>query len=61
MSDAIADLNAKLGIVPKLSSLGVTKDMIPDIVKYAISDLAHMTALKRPSEVEYGALVEAVF
>jgi hypothetical protein len=39
----------------------VTRDMIPDIVRYAVSDLAHMTALKRPTEAEYEALIEAVF
>ncbi len=61
LADALAALNAKLGIVPKLSSLGVTRDMIPDIVRYAVSDLAHMTALKRPTEAEYEALIEAVF
>jgi alcohol dehydrogenase class IV len=61
LADAIAALNARLGIVPKLSSLGVTRDMFSDIVSYALSDLAHLSALKRPTAEEYEALIEAVF
>jgi alcohol dehydrogenase class IV len=61
LADAIAALNARLGIVTKLSSLGVTRDMFPEIVSYALGDLAHLSALKRPTAEEYEALVEAVF
>jgi alcohol dehydrogenase class IV len=61
LADAIAALNARLGIVPKLSSLGVTRDMFPEIVSYALGDLAHLSALKKPTAEEYEALVEAVF
>lgn len=60
LADAVADLNAKLGLPDKISSLGVTSDMIGDIVHYALSDLAHFTALKKPTADEYAALVEAV-
>ncbi|MCX8499086.1 MAG: iron-containing alcohol dehydrogenase, partial [Caulobacteraceae bacterium] len=61
LADAIAALNARLGIVPKLSSLGVTREMFPEIVSYALGDLAHLSALKRPTAEEYEALIEAVF
>jgi preprotein translocase subunit Sss1 len=33
--------------------------MIPDIVKYALTDLAHFTAVRKPTVDEYYALVEA--
>ena len=49
LADAVSELNAKLGIPQTLSGLGVTGDMVPDIVKYALTDLAHLTAVKKPT------------
>lgn len=59
LADAVADLNLRLGIPARLGDLGVTSDMIPELVKYAMTDLAHLTAVKRPDADEYAALVEA--
>ena len=59
LADAVADLNARLGIPARLGALGVTTDMIPELVSYALTDLAHLTAVKRPTADEYTALVEA--
>jgi alcohol dehydrogenase class IV len=59
LADAISDLNTKLGLPSGLGKLGVTSDMIEDIVKYSISDLAHFTAVKKPTADEYAALVQA--
>ncbi len=59
LADAARDLNARLGLPSNLSSLGVTSDMIGDIVHYAISDLAHFTAVKKPTADDYAALIEA--
>ncbi len=59
LADAVLDLNARLGIPEKLSGLGVTSDMVEDIVRYAGTDLAHFTALKKPTADEYAALIEA--
>jgi 4-hydroxybutyrate dehydrogenase len=58
LADAVTDLNAKLGIPNSLSALGVTGDMVQDIVKYALTDLAHLTAVKKPDADQYAALVE---
>lgn len=60
LADAVADLNAKLGIPERLSGLGVTGDMVPDIVKYALTDLAHLTAVKKPDADQYEALVAEI-
>ena len=59
LADAVADLNARLGIPARLGEPGVTTDMIPELVSYALTDLAHLTAVKRPTADEYTALVEA--
>jgi hypothetical protein len=59
LADAVLDLNARLGIPEKLSGLGVTEDMVEDIVRYASTDLAHFTALKKPTPEEYAALIAA--
>ncbi len=60
LADAVADLNAKLGIPERLSGLGVTGDRVPDIVKYALTDLAHLTAVKKPDADQYEALVAEI-
>ncbi len=59
LADAVLDLNARLGIPEKLSGLGVTEDMVEDIVRYALTDLAHFTAVKKPTAEEYAALIAA--
>ena len=60
LADAVSELNAKLGIPQTLSSLGVTGDMVPDIVSYALTDLAHLTAVKKPDADQYEALVAEI-
>lgn len=60
LADAVEELNRKLGLPATLKELGVSSDQIDDIVAYAVSDLAHLTALKRPSRDEYAALAMAL-
>ena len=60
LADAVSELNAKLGIPQTLSSLGVTGDMVPDIVSYALTDLDHLTAVKKPDADQYEALVAEI-
>jgi alcohol dehydrogenase class IV len=60
LADAVSELNAKLGIPQTLSGLGVTGEMVPEIVKYALTDLAHLTAVKKPTADEYEALVAEI-
>jgi len=60
LADAVSELNAKLGIPQTLSGLGVTGDMVPDIVSYALTDLAHLTAVKKPDADQYEALVAEI-
>ncbi len=59
LADTVRALNERLGLPSGLAALGVTTDMIPDIVKYALTDLAHFTAVRKPTADEYHALVEA--
>lgn len=60
LAEAIEALNAELGLPAKLSGLGVTQAMVGDVVDYAATDLAHLTAAKRPSKDEYAGLVQAL-
>jgi alcohol dehydrogenase class IV len=57
---ALADLNARLGIPDRLGPLGVTAAMGDEVVRYALSDLAHFTNPRKTSRADYEHLFEAV-
>jgi alcohol dehydrogenase class IV len=56
VSDAIAQLNADLGIPASLSAMGVTGDHWSDSRPYAVSDLATFTNAIPFKDAEYDAL-----
>ncbi len=60
LAEAISELNARLGLPTRLGPMGLTEDEIPGIAEYAESDLAHLSAPKKPTRADYEALVREV-
>ncbi len=56
LPQAIADLNARIGIPPSLSAIGVREAHAADTIPYALSDLATATNAVPFGAEEYGAL-----
>jgi hypothetical protein len=59
VSQAIADLNARLGIAANLRAMGVPRDALPAIAEAAPKDHCHATNPRRASVAEYLAILEA--
>lgn len=59
LADAVAARNAAIGLPKGLSALGVTREMIPDLVPYALGDLAHFGAPVKPTAEQYAQMFEA--
>ncbi|HYN61148.1 MAG TPA: iron-containing alcohol dehydrogenase [Rubrivivax sp.] len=60
LADAVAARNAAIGLPKGLAALGVTREMIPDLVPYALGDLAHFGAPVKPTAEQYAQLYEQV-
>jgi alcohol dehydrogenase class IV len=58
LADAVAARNAAIGLPKGLAALGVTREMIPDLVPYALADLAHFGTPVKPSAEQYTQLFE---
>lgn len=56
LADAIAALNARIGIPADLKSLGVTAGHGQDIVDFALTDLAHFTNARPIERADYEKL-----
>jgi 4-hydroxybutyrate dehydrogenase len=61
LADALDDLNARLGITPKLSELGVPRHVIDWVCERAIADHSHPTNPRPLNKADYAAILEAVF
>lgn len=60
LAEAIEALNARIGIPARLSDVGVQRGQVEEIVDYAVTDLAHNTAPRKPTRDEYAGMIEAV-
>jgi 4-hydroxybutyrate dehydrogenase len=56
LAAAVASRNAAIGLPAGLSAMGVTAAMVPDLVPYALADLAHFGNPRRPDADDYAAL-----
>jgi 4-hydroxybutyrate dehydrogenase len=53
---AVAVRNAAIGLPSGLAALGVTREMVADLVPHALADLAHMGAPRKPTAEQYAAM-----
>ncbi len=59
--DAIARLNADVGMPSGLGAMGVAEDRLPAIAAAALKDHCHATNPRRASEADYLALLQEAF
>lgn len=59
VAQAIADLNARLGIAANLRAMGVPRAVLPAIAEAAPKDHCHATNPRKASVAEYLAILEA--
>jgi 4-hydroxybutyrate dehydrogenase len=60
LADALDELNAKLGVPSKLSTLGVTRDVFEWTCERALADHSHQTNPKPLTHDHYAAILESV-
>lgn len=60
VADEIEALNAKLGLPANFGEMGITHDMIPDLVAYAHTDLAHYTNPRPATPEDYTEMLETI-
>ncbi len=59
LGDAIAELNADIGIPATLSAIGLSAEDAPGVVEYALKDLAHFGNPKPMSADDYAKVYES--
>ncbi|MGK9055340.1 iron-containing alcohol dehydrogenase [Neorhizobium petrolearium] len=61
LADALDELNRRLGITPRLSELGVTRQVIDWVCERALADHSHPTNPRPLNKEDYAAILEAAF
>tara|TARA_B100002019_G_scaffold267483_1_gene258610 strand:- start:107 stop:1237 length:1131 start_codon:yes stop_codon:yes gene_type:complete len=56
LADEIERLNEKIGLPSGLAAMGVTEDMIPELVAHSMTDPSNMTTPRLPSQDEWEKL-----
>ena len=53
VANEIEKLNEKIGLPSGLAEMGVTEDMIPELVAHSITDPSNLTTPRLPSQKEW--------
>ena len=56
LANEIRKLNENIGIPSGLAEMGVTEDMIPELVTHSITDPSNLTTPRLPNEEEWEKL-----
>jgi alcohol dehydrogenase class IV len=61
VADAVAQLNARIGLPASLSAMGVTENLLDPIADQAPRDHCHLTNPRKPTREDYRALLQQAF
>ena len=61
VADAVAQLNARIGLPACLSAMGVTENLLDPIADQAPRDHCHLTNPRKPTREDYRALLQQAF
>lgn len=61
LAEAIAAMNARIGIPPGLKAMGVPESVFAAIADGALGDHCHLTTPRQPTRAEYLGLIEASY
>ncbi len=61
LATTLDDLNQRFGITPRLSELGVTREVIDWVCERALADHSHPTNPRPLTKEDYAAILESVF
>jgi alcohol dehydrogenase class IV len=53
LADEITKLNEMIGIPKGLAEMGITEEMIPELVKHSLTDPSNITTPRLPTEEEW--------
>ena len=56
LANEIEELNEKIGMPNSLSEMGVTEDMIPELIEHAMTDPSNITTPRVPNLEEWEKL-----
>jgi 4-hydroxybutyrate dehydrogenase len=59
LARAVEMRNAAIGLPGGLAAMGVTRDLIPDLVPHALADLAHLGNPRKASAEDYARMFES--
>ena len=60
LPEAIEALNARLGLPKSLGEMGVTDDLIDDMVPHAVADVSTLTNPAKVSEADFREMFKAL-
>jgi alcohol dehydrogenase class IV len=58
LADAVAAMNARIGMPSGLAALGVTSEHVPGIIEYALKDLSARSNPRRANADDYATMIE---
>lgn len=58
LADAVASMNAAIGLPCGLAAMGLSRAHIPEMIAYAQQDLSALTAPRPASEADYSAMID---
>jgi alcohol dehydrogenase class IV len=61
LADAVAAMNARIGMPSGLAAMGVSSEHVPGIIEYALKDLSARSNPRRANADDYAAMIEATF